>query len=132
MSTTEVSVTIDGATSTLFYWDGTGSVSLTPAVGVDFQIGNPTDTAAADGAFDDHPFLVLDDLDATASTYPTPGIYVAAFTAALTGLDPTDPIYLVMGTEGLITAEFLGISHGTVSNDWRMARAWLKRELGDE
>lgn len=27
------------------------------------------------------------------------------------------------------TAAFLGISHGTVSNDWRMARAWLKREL---
>jgi RNA polymerase sigma factor (TIGR02999 family) len=27
------------------------------------------------------------------------------------------------------TAEFLGISHGTVSNDWKMARAWLKREL---
>ncbi len=27
------------------------------------------------------------------------------------------------------TAEALGISHGTVSNDWRMARAWLKREL---
>lgn len=27
------------------------------------------------------------------------------------------------------TAEVLGISHGTVSNDWRMARAWLKREL---
>lgn len=28
------------------------------------------------------------------------------------------------------TAEALGISHGTVSNDWRLARAWLKRELG--
>ena len=27
------------------------------------------------------------------------------------------------------TAEVLGISHGTVSNDWRLARAWLKREL---
>ncbi len=27
------------------------------------------------------------------------------------------------------TAEALGLSHGTVSNDWRMARAWLKREL---
>lgn len=27
------------------------------------------------------------------------------------------------------TAEALGISHGTVSNDWRMARAWLRREL---
>ena len=29
------------------------------------------------------------------------------------------------------TAEVLGISHGTVSNDWRMARAWLHRELGE-
>lgn len=27
------------------------------------------------------------------------------------------------------TAEALGVSHGTVSNDWRMARAWLQREL---
>jgi RNA polymerase sigma factor (TIGR02999 family) len=27
------------------------------------------------------------------------------------------------------TAEVLGISHGTVSNDWQMARAWLRREL---
>lgn len=27
------------------------------------------------------------------------------------------------------TAEALGVSHGTVSNDWKMARAWLKREL---
>ena len=27
------------------------------------------------------------------------------------------------------TAEVLGISHGTVSNDWRAARAWLRREL---
>lgn len=29
------------------------------------------------------------------------------------------------------TAEALGVSHGTVSNDWQMARAWLKREIGD-
>ena len=27
------------------------------------------------------------------------------------------------------TAEVLAVSHGTVSNDWRMARAWLKRVL---
>lgn len=27
------------------------------------------------------------------------------------------------------TAEALGVSHGTVSNDWRLARAWLQREL---
>ncbi len=29
------------------------------------------------------------------------------------------------------TAEALGLSHGTVSNDWHLARAWLKRELAD-
>lgn len=29
------------------------------------------------------------------------------------------------------TAEALGISHGTVSNDWRLARAWLRKELDD-
>jgi len=27
------------------------------------------------------------------------------------------------------TADALDISHGTVSNDWRLARAWLQREL---
>ena len=27
------------------------------------------------------------------------------------------------------TAEALGISHATVSDDWRLARAWLQREL---
>lgn len=27
------------------------------------------------------------------------------------------------------TAEALAVSHGTVSNDWTMARAWLRREL---
>ena len=29
------------------------------------------------------------------------------------------------------TAAALDISHGTVSNDWRLARAWLRRELGE-
>ena len=27
-------------------------------------------------------------------------------------------------------AEVLGVSHTTVENDWKMARAWLRRELG--
>lgn len=27
------------------------------------------------------------------------------------------------------TSEALGVSHGTVSNDWQMARAWLKRAM---
>jgi RNA polymerase sigma factor (TIGR02999 family) len=30
------------------------------------------------------------------------------------------------------TAEVLGVSHGTVETDWRLARAWLHRELSGE
>jgi hypothetical protein len=30
------------------------------------------------------------------------------------------------------TAEVLGISRATVTADWRMAKAWLFRELADE
>lgn len=30
------------------------------------------------------------------------------------------------------TAAALGISHATVSEDWRLARAWLKKELSDD
>jgi RNA polymerase sigma factor (TIGR02999 family) len=28
------------------------------------------------------------------------------------------------------TEEVLGVSHSTVERDWKMARAWLRRELG--
>jgi RNA polymerase sigma factor (sigma-70 family) len=28
------------------------------------------------------------------------------------------------------TAEVLGVSHTTVERDWKMASAWLRRELG--
>ena len=30
------------------------------------------------------------------------------------------------------TAEVLGVSPGTVMRDWTMAKAWLRREIGDE
>ncbi len=30
------------------------------------------------------------------------------------------------------TAEALGVSHATVSEDWRLARAWLKKELSED
>ncbi len=29
------------------------------------------------------------------------------------------------------TAQVVGVSHGTIENDWRVARAWLKRELNE-
>lgn len=112
---TGLPLTVDGITSTLFYWNGLGSVAFTPAVGVSFHIetGNTTGSigmAGAGGAFDDHPFFVLDDGDALAGTFPTTGIYLGSFQAQVAGFDPTGPLYLVIGTEGLITADFLGIS----------------------
>ena len=30
------------------------------------------------------------------------------------------------------TAEVLGVSPGTVMRDWTLAKAWLRREIGDE
>ncbi|MDZ4657046.1 MAG: hypothetical protein SH868_05640 [Bythopirellula sp.] len=108
-------LTVDAATDSLFYWNGLGSVAFAPAVGFTFTIdtGNMTGSigsAGAGGGFDDHPFFILDDGDANPATVPTPGIYLASFQASVAELDPTDPLYLVMGTEGLITADFLGIS----------------------
>jgi hypothetical protein len=109
------SLAVDGVTSNLFFWNGTGDVAFAPAVGASFAIdtGNLTGsigTAGAGGAFDDHPFFVLDDGDASPATFPTAGIYLASFLTRVADLGPSDPLFLVMGTEGLITPEFLGIS----------------------
>ncbi|MEM9186707.1 MAG: hypothetical protein AAGB00_09455 [Planctomycetota bacterium] len=107
----ELSLTVDGVTADLFFWDGTGPVSFAPApVGVDFSIvtefmGNSIGTAGTGGGFDDHP-----DFFVGAVTLPTPGIYLGSLEAQAGLLDPTDPLFLVMGTDGLITPEFLGIS----------------------
>lgn len=112
---TGLPLTVDGLTNSLFYWNGLGSVTFAPAVGTSFVIdtGNMTGsigTAGADGVFDDHPFFMLDDSDGMASTFPTPGIYLGSFQVRVAEFDLSDPLFLVMGTEGLITADFLGIT----------------------
>lgn len=107
-------LTIGGVTAPLFYWDGSGAVSFAPAVGTTFDIitpvpGNPSIGAAgADGGFDDHPIFEL----SSGGTLPATGIYLGAMEVEAEGYDPSDPLYLVMGTECLITPEFLGISQG--------------------
>jgi hypothetical protein len=96
---------VDGATSDLFFWNGVGSVSFAPAV-ANFRIdgGDPLGSlAGAGGAFDDHPFLVVDDDS-------LPGIYLASAVGVVDGYAPSDPVYLVMGSEDLVTAEFLGVT----------------------
>ena len=96
---------VGGVTDDLFFWNGLGSVTFSPAA-ANFRIdgGDPlSSTAGSGGTFDDHPFLVVDD-DAL------PGIYLASVHGIVDGFDPSDPLYLVMGTEALITPAFLGIS----------------------
>lgn len=108
-------VAVGGTTANLFYWNGTGSVAFVPAVGTAFVLdtGNATGrigAAGAGGGFDDHPFFILDDGDQNPATFPAAGIYLASFAARVAELAPSDPLFLVMGTQGLITAEFLGIT----------------------
>lgn len=109
----KLSLTVDGATSDLYFWDGVGSPSFVPAVGVAFDIVTPTvdgsiGTAGAGGGFDDHPLFEL----SAGGSFPTPGIYLGSFEVQVNSLEASDPLFLVMGTEDLITAEFLGISQG--------------------
>jgi hypothetical protein len=95
--------TIEGATNDLFYWNGVGAVSFAPAA-ADFRLdgADPLGTAGAGGMFDDHPFLVVDDDS-------VPGVYLASVSGIVDGLEPSDPIYIVLATHALITPDFLEI-----------------------
>ena len=105
----KLSLTVDGATSDLFFWDGTGAPAFAPAPAT-FDIvagtGGSIGAAGAGGGFDDHPLFELSD----GGSFPTPGIYLGSLEVQVNALEPSDPLFLVMGTEGLITADFLGIS----------------------
>ena len=98
---------VSGMVDDLFFWNGIGSVSFAPATpGFRIDGGDPLGAAAGvGGVFDDHPFLVVDSTS-------LPGIYLASAVGVVDGYDPSDPVFLVMGTEGLITADYLGISQG--------------------
>jgi hypothetical protein len=106
-----LATTVGGVTADLFFWNGVGAASFTPASGVSFDIIAPLPNqsigqAGAGGAFDDHPEFEL----SAGGSLPTPGIYLASFEVQVGVLDPSDPLFLVMGTDGLITPEFLGVS----------------------
>jgi hypothetical protein len=101
----ERTFTVAGNTDDLFYWNGVGAPAFAPAAS-DFRVdgGDPlSSVAGVGGAFDEHPFLVVDS-DAT------PGVYLASVVGTVDGFAPSAPVYLVMGTEELITPAFLGIT----------------------
>jgi hypothetical protein len=105
LSLIKSNLNIGGVIDDLFYWNGFGPVTFAPA-GARFRVdgGDPlTEVAGVGGSFDDHPFLFVDDNS-------VPGVYLASVYGIVHGFAPSAPVYLVMGTESLITADFLGIT----------------------
>jgi hypothetical protein len=90
---TERDFSVEGLLDDLFYWNGIGAVSFAPAL-ADFRIdsGNPLPgSVGVGGAYDDHPFLVVDS-DAL------PGIYLASVAGKVNDLADSDPVYIVFTT----------------------------------
>ena len=79
-----------------------------------------------------------EDLDEIASLEPGRGAELIALDEAMTRLQAQDPrrcrivelrVFAGMSVEE--TAELLGVSPQTVMRDWKLAKAWLLRELSD-
>jgi RNA polymerase sigma-70 factor, ECF subfamily len=76
-------------------------------------------------------------LDAAALVAADADVDLAALDDAMTALARVDPRKMQVvemrffGLSVEETAEVLGISPVTVKRDWRMAKAWLYRELAD-
>jgi len=86
---------IAGSVSSLFYWDGAGSVNFTPAA-AELIITQTDGAAGSDGSIDDHPIFDID--DPLSPDLPAGGIYLASLTAQLDGLEPSDPAFVLLVT----------------------------------
>lgn len=84
-----------GVMSSLFYWDGIGSVNFTPAA-AELIVTQTDGTAGSDGSIDDHPIFDID--DPLSTDLPPGGIYLASLTAELEGLLPSRPVHLLLVT----------------------------------
>lgn len=112
-----------GTAANLFFWDGIGTASFAPVSdGTTFTISNPTgpttaDTAVADGGSSDvagfsfttadaagqvhkhFNFYMLDSLGGTSGI--ADGLYILPLELTQTGLDSSDPFFIVFATEGI-------------------------------
>lgn len=100
LTVTPVSFDLGGPTADLFFWDGSGTPTFTPSSAT-FAITpvapTPITSADANGRLHVHTPFTIDG----GAVLPPVGIYVAALEAQVTGLAPSDPFYVVFGTEGL-------------------------------
>jgi hypothetical protein len=96
---------LNGQTDSLFHWDGSGAVDFrsvgTTQPDVAFSI-DPTplsDPTSGDGALHVHPAYQL---NRSGIGVPADGVYVAALTASVAGMDDSEPAYLVMLVDQLL------------------------------
>lgn len=98
--------TVDGATASLFYWDGTGAVDFDPVGGTTaFEFEQDPNTGigtTTSGVFDDHPEFLLDD----PSGVPADGVYLISFEVAVDGLTTSDSSLAVLLVDELIVSSF--------------------------
>lgn len=91
---------VDLVPLSLEYWDGTGDVAFGAApAGVAFDFDDASFATDDEGGLHDHALFGLK----SAGIIPD-GVYVGEFLASTAGLAPSDPIYLVMLKDDLITA----------------------------
>lgn len=97
--------TLNGQSDSLFYWDGSGALEFQPVgatqPNVTFSI-NPTPfsgVTSSDGALHVHPAYQLNH---DGPGVPADGVYVAALTASVTGMNDSQPFYLVMLVDQLL------------------------------
>ncbi|HYO25780.1 MAG TPA: hypothetical protein VEQ85_12630 [Lacipirellulaceae bacterium] len=94
--------------ASLYYWNGLGAVDFQPVVlaqpGVEFAISPGSfGVTGAQGDLDDHPLLQV-----TGPGVPADGVYLSAARFSVAGLQPSEPIYLVMLVDALILGEDQG------------------------
>lgn len=100
-----VTFTLNGVTSKLFYWDGVGAVHFV-ASPAELIITQAEEVAAGNGSIDDHPIF---DIDLPSSNdLPPGGIFLAPLQMQLEGLTPSDTALVLFVTgeefEGAVEA----------------------------
>lgn len=106
-----------GTPSSLWFWSGEGAGADFSALtdGTEFSVSRGTNTATVQGGSDPvvgftlgttsitggihvHPFFSV---SRTSGEDPAPGVYAVAMSFSMSGLDPSDPVFLLFATPGL-------------------------------
>ncbi|BBO32720.1 hypothetical protein [Lacipirellula parvula] len=98
--------TVNGASDSLFYWNGVGAVDFQPISaaqpGVTFAFSPAAFGATGpNGALDDHPIYQINHPTGT----PADGVYLVAPTIGVAGLSDSRPFYMAFLVDALITGE---------------------------